>query len=220
MKIKALIFDFDGVLVNTQELINEAYKILFSRHGSTVNNEMLIPFMGKPIIFNMQTIREKYGFGESAEELVKERDSILFPMIEEKVGLMPGVKDVLESGRRLGLKLAIASGNRHPIIENISKRLGILQYFSAIVGAQDLVTSQGKPDPEIFLIAAQKLGAQPLNCVVIGDAPNDLVAAKAAGMATIYVPDKRFVDPYNENADVVLNSLTELTEDVVYSLEK
>lgn len=220
MKIRALIFDFDGVLVNTQELINEVYKIFFRRRGITADDKVLVPFMGKPIIFNMQNIREKYGFLETPEELVKERNDILFPLVDKRVRLMKGAKELLERARRWGLKLGIASGARHPSIGKITDRLGITEYFSAIAATEDLVKSQGKPDPEIFLIAAAKLGVQPLNCAAIGDAPNDLVAAKAAGMKTIFVPDKRFVDPNNGDADVVLNNLNELTDDVIRSLEK
>src|SRR3989344_987207 len=219
MKLKALVFDFDGVLVNTQELVNDAYKIIFFRRGMKVSNKMLVPLMGKPIIFNMRNIREKYGFGESAEELVEERDSILMPLIDQKLKLLTGAREVLEMGQKLGLKLAIASGNRHPIIEDISQRLGFLENFSAIAATEDLVKSQGKPDPEIFLIAAEKLVVGPEECAAVGDAPNDMKAAKAAGMKAIYVPDTRYVELRDANADVVLNNLGELTHDVIRSLE-
>lgn len=215
MKIRALIFDFDGLLVNTEELIHESYEKFFAKRGIKVSYESLVPFMGKPIIFNMAIIREKYGFLETPEELVKERNDILFPLVDKRVRLMKGAKELLERARRWGLKLGIASGARHSSIGKIANRLGIMEYFSAIAATEDLVKSQGKPDPEIFLIAAQKLGVEPSECIAIGDAPNDMAAAKEAGMKTIFIPDPRFIDPKNDQADLILKSLKDLTRDVL-----
>ncbi len=219
-KIKAIIFDFDGLLVNTEELLGIAFDKFLKRKGKTMANEDHAVMMGRPAMVNMNYLKDKYGLEGTAEDLLAERRKISAEIFEGRIALMEGVEELLERMRGWNLKYAIASGGRREIILPSLKRFAIDGMFLAVVTADDLVNSGGKPDPEVFLIAAERLGVKPDECVVLEDAANGIEAAKAAGMKAIFVPDSRFSEINHEKADVVLKNLHGMTGDVLKALEE
>lgn len=219
-KIKGLIFDFDGLLVNTQELLEIGYGKFLETRGKTLEFEDHATMMGRPALENIKFLQEKYQIEGNPEDLLQERRSLTRVLYEDRMALMKGATELL--GRICGwsVKCAIASGGTREIIEPALKKLGISESFSAVVATEDLTGGKGKPDPEIFLIAAAKLGVEPEACLVLGDSANDVAAAKSAGMKVIYVPDARYSDSKNEMADVILENLHGVTEEVLKELEQ
>ncbi len=216
--IKALIFDFDGLLVNTEELIHMAYDEFFKRRNKVLEAGDQIKMMGHLGQDNMKFLKEKYNLGGDPEDLLVERRAIAKVLFDDRMALMEGAEELLDLAQKLGLKCAIASGGTKKIIDPALKRFGIEGNFMAVVAEEDLVQSRGKPDPEVFLIAAKKLGVEPKNCLVLEDSVNGVLAAKAGGMKVIFIPDIRFTKKYPEGANLILKSLREVNEKIMRSL--
>ncbi len=220
MKIKGLIFDFDGLLVNTSELITIAYERLMEKRGMKFDVKKRSDMMGRPGLVNAQFLREEYSLPESAEELLNERRAIQKDIFEERLALMEGVAELLERTANWPVRCAVASGGNREHVETLLKKVGITEYFDAVLTADDLVVSEGKPDPEIFLLAAKALDLGPQYCVVLEDAPNGILAAKAAGMKSIFVPDARYSEAFHKDADAILETLHEVTDELLKQLEQ
>lgn len=215
-KIKAIIFDFDGLMVNTEELRLLSFREFIKNHGKKFRKaDYVKTLLAKTPDQVTGFLKDTYGLEGSIEELTVERRKLFKDLFDKRLAFMEGVSELLERTRNWEVKMAVASGrNRADITEGL-ERLGVLDLFSHIVTYEDLVNSDGKPDPEIFLIAAEKLGVEPASCLVLEDAPHGVEAAKAAGMQAVYVPDARFFDTHHEKADIILKNLGELTDDVL-----
>ncbi len=220
-QIKAIIFDFDGLLVNTEELRLISFREFLKRRRKKFNDKDYPQTMlTGPAMSTTVILKEKYNLDGKLEDLNQERRAIFQQLFETRLAFLDGVYELLERIKNWSVKCAIASTrNREQITDGLT-RLGVLERFSVIVTNQDLKGGKGKPDPEIYLIAADKLKVDPKNCLVLEDAPHGIEAAKAAGMKAIYVPDTKFVDSYHEKADLIFQSLHELTDEVMRKLSK
>ncbi|MCR4325105.1 MAG: HAD family phosphatase [Candidatus Curtissbacteria bacterium] len=215
MAIRAAIFDFDGVLVNSPEFIAKAYEEFLRVRGKDPNIDHS-KFMGRTGIANMRILKEKYGLEGEAENLLAERRAISDSLWEENMALMDGVRGLLERLKSKGIRCGIASSARRDKIKGALVKFGVDDFFEVIVSEEDV--TNGKPNPEVFLMAAEKLGVAPENCVVVEDALHGVEGAKAAGMKVVFVPDVRFTKARHEKADVILKNLDELTDEVMDSL--
>ena len=154
--------------------------------------------------------KKTFGISAPTEELMKRRGEIATQFFAKKVGLFPGTREVLEELQempvRLGLATSSVSASARPFLE----RHGLTRFFDVIVTGEEV--EHGKPAPDIYLCAAEKLGVGPEKCLVIEDALSGIAAGRAAGMRVAAIPDRRFVDPaeYEKEADHVLESLEEL----------
>ena len=129
---------------------------------------------------------------------------------------MPGVVEAIDLIRRLGLRVAIASSSPHRLIDAVCLRLE-LEWIEVRCSADD--EQRGKPAGDVYLTAARRLGLRPAACLAIEDSPNGVLAARAAGMRCVAVPDRHLAgDPRYREADLVLGSLRELDEEVLRSL--
>ncbi|MBI2327560.1 HAD family phosphatase [Candidatus Curtissbacteria bacterium] len=207
-------------MVNTQELIDLSYKEILARKGASITQEGLVNMFGRPGLVNARYIVEKYGLNDKPEEFLEERRKIALDLFDQKMELMEGVVELLENTRRWGIKCAIASSGWREIVMDTLQKYDITQYFDEVITAEDLKTSEGKPDPEVFLITAEKLGVKPEACLVLEDAPNGIVAAKAAGMRSIFVPSVEYIALDQVPADLVLRTLRELNSEVLNALGK
>jgi HAD superfamily hydrolase (TIGR01509 family) len=125
--------------------------------------------------------------------------------------VLPGVLDYLQEARRLGLKLAIASSSRHAWVEGHGGRLGILDYFDKIICRDDVAEGRTKPNPDLFLLALERLGVQANEAIVFEDSPNGVKAAQAAGIFVVAVPNAITSLLTIDNADLTLASLADLS---------
>ena len=191
--LKGVIFDMDGVLVDSEEYICEAAMEFFARHNLTVQPEDFIPFVGAGENRYIGGVAEKYGFYMDIELAKAETYAIYGGIVKGKLQPLSGVHDFIRECRARGLKLALASSaDGIKVITNLNE-IGLPpETFDVVICGQDV--ERKKPNPDIFLMAANKLGLEALECLVVEDAVNGVAAAKAAGarclgLTTSFTPD-------------------------------
>jgi HAD superfamily hydrolase (TIGR01509 family) len=150
------------------------------------------------------------GLSASADELMRRRAEIAAEFFAKHVDLFPAVKRVLRELQGMNLRLAIATSSVSASARPFLQRHGLASIFDVIVTGEE--TERGKPFPDLYMLASQKLKAPANTCLVIEDALSGVAAAKAAGMRVAAIPDTRFVDPreYKKQADYVLSGLSEI----------
>jgi len=209
---RACIFDMDGLLVDSEVLWDEMNTGFFARRGVKYTLEIKKPTLGRREIDIIEYFRNHYPFfTEPAEVLHAERNEMICKLFKEKVRLMPGAAELLSRLAAGNIPMALASSSVRSLVQTAVDKLGLGQYFKAIVTG-DMVKI-GKPDPEIFLLAAAKLGVPPADCVVFEDAPSGVAAAHAAGMKAVAVPHATSPRENLLDADLILNNLAEFSFD-------
>lgn len=179
--LKGIIFDMDGVLVDSEPFICEAAIRMFAEHGLTVQPEDFIPFVGAGEARYIGGPAEKYNFPIDIERDKARTYEIYGEIVRGRLDPLDGVREFIAKARAKGLKLAIASSADRVKIDINLTEIGVpAETFDAVVSGSDVVRK--KPDPEIFLKAADRLGLRPEECLVVEDAVNGVAAAKAAGM--------------------------------------
>ena len=182
---EAVIFDMDGVLVNSEPFYVEVEQTNFRQLGLEISAEEHQTYQGTATDRMWELIKERHGIQHPVNELVKMTNSLVTPFFNslEKMEPMPGVKNLIEKLKEKGILLALASSSYSDVIEIILQKTGLKNYFDVVISSQMAGTS--KPEPDIFLLAAKKLGVAPEKCVVIEDSTNGIAAAKSAGMYCI-----------------------------------
>jgi len=186
-KLGAVIFDFDGVIAYTEEIHLKTFREVLAPFGISIESRRwYTEFVGVGGRSIMTTLLKENKIEEGSGELMEKRNSLFFEYIEKnKIEIVPGIHEFIEKLDEMELKKAIASGSRRKAITKITEQMGIINYFDAIICAEDV--EKKKPDPECFLLAAKKLGVNPGHCLVLEDSPNGLNAAKSAGMPYVCV---------------------------------
>lgn len=180
---KAVIFDMDGVIVESEEAHIQAEKRIMQKRGITITSEQLHQYTGSTAKYMFTRLKESYRLKESIEDLESEKEDLLLKLIEQGIRPTPGIIPLIKKLKQLGIKLALASGSSRRLISHVLRGLQIEKYFDATLGAED--TTASKPDPEIFQEAAIRLGVKPEECVVIEDSNLGVTAAKMAGMKCV-----------------------------------
>jgi HAD superfamily hydrolase (TIGR01509 family) len=154
--------------------------------------------------------KKAFGLSVPIEEMMRRRGEIATEFFANRIGLFPNVKEVLEELRQMKLHLAVATSSVSASARPFLDRHQLTGFFDVIITGEEV--EHGKPAPDIYLCAADKLGSPAEACLVIEDALPGVAAAKAANMRVAAIPDTRFVNPreYEKKADYVLNSLKEL----------
>ena len=212
MTPSAIIFDLDGVLADSEPWWSEIDAKLLDEYGVTYHGEHHQQVVGVSYRLAVEFYKKAFSLSLPTEEMMRRRGEIATEFFTNRIGLFPNVKEVLEELRRMKLHLAVATSSVSASARPFLDRHQLTGFFEAVVTGEQV--EQGKPAPDIYLCAADKLGIPADACLVIEDALPGVAAAKAAKMCVAAIPDKRFVDPrdYEKNADYVLNSLQELPE--------
>jgi HAD superfamily hydrolase (TIGR01509 family) len=214
MKIASVIFDMDGLMADTEPLYSEAAIIIAKRRGKEFTLSIKQEMMGRVGTESMRIFKERLGLSESVEELLTERAEIYDKILtEERIRPMPGLFNLLDLLSELNLPLAVASSSKRRWIERILSSLNIKKRFCVIVSAEDVVN--GKPDPEIYLKTAKRLGIPIDRCLVLEDAPSGLIAAKRAGAKCIIVRNQFTRDLDFSEADIVVDSLLAIEREML-----
>jgi beta-phosphoglucomutase family hydrolase len=201
---KAVIWDLDGVIADTGRFHLSAWLQLAEEMGRPFNAEYFWRIFG---VRNSDIIREVLAPDISAEEveaLAERKEEIFRARVKGNIRPLPGVLPLLHSLKGNGFSLALASSTPPENIKLLLSSLGIEQLFDCLVSGHDV--SRGKPDPEVFLLAAKKLGVEPRCCVIIEDAIGGVRAAKAAGMKCIAVANTHTRETLAA-ADLIVDSL-------------
>ncbi len=209
--MRAVIFDMDGLLIDSEPLWREAEIEVFGSVGVPLTDEMCRQTTGLRHDEVVRYWHERCPWDEPGHE---EITALLLDtaerMILDRGQLMPGAEATIALVHRMGLTLAIASSSPLRLIEAVADKFALNPFFSALHSGDDEVA--GKPDPAVYLTTMQKIGVEPRFCVALEDSVSGIRAAKAAGARVIAVPDKEVAHrPEFAEADVVLESLEDFS---------
>jgi beta-phosphoglucomutase family hydrolase len=200
---KAVIFDMDGVIIDSEPTHFKLEQKLFKELGVNITKEKHNGYVGTTSYYMWDDIRTKHGITKDLEELVRnDRESYYKHLVsnENEVILVNGVKEFIKELHKNNLKLAIASSSPLDVIEAVARIFNIEEYFDVLVTGDNVEKS--KPEPDIFLYAAEKLGTTPENCIVVEDSHNGVLAAKKAGMKCV-----GYINPASGNQDIYIADL-------------
>ncbi len=193
LPFRAVIFDLDGVLADSELWWNQIDAKLLAEYGLSYRGEYHRNVLGVSYRLAVEFYKNAFHISASVEELMRRRSEIATDFFANRVGLFPSAKTTLEQLRDMKLHLAIATSSLNASARPLLDRTGIRSLFSVVVTGDEV--QQGKPHPEIYVRAAKKLGISPEACLVIEDSLAGVSAGKAAHMRVVAIPDRRFVDP-------------------------
>ena len=207
-----IIFDMDGVLVDGERLHYGAARTILAEQGIQLDVATYTGYMGRTGRDIWEDLRVRFGLRVDFESYSARYDTTLTELYRTAARPLPGARAALNQVRAAGLPCALASSSRREWVQTALAALRFGEYFQAIVTGDDV--RNGKPDPEIYRIAAARLGRSPKDCVALEDAPAGIESARRAGMRVLAVRSEYISPPALGNADRVLESLHEfdLTE--------
>lgn len=183
----AVVFDLDGTLVDSEPNYYEAGRRLLAGYGVTgFDWERHTDFIGIGTRETLEALKAEYGIDAPLEELLAGKNRHYLELARAATAVFPGMRLLVERLHADGVPTAVASGSSRAAIEAVLAGTGLAGYFRAVVSAEEV--PHGKPEPDVFLEAARRLGADPADCVVVEDAPPGAEAAHAAGMRCVAVP--------------------------------
>lgn len=217
--IKAVIFDMDGVLIDSEPFWQESEIEAFSRVGLRLTREMCLQTMGLRIdeAVSYWHRRHPWEAARTPRELEDEIVNGVIERIVERGEVKEGVGHALAMFKSRGLRIALASSSAYRIIRAVVERFGLAGEFERIYSAEE--EEYGKPHPGVYLTTARKLGVSPTECLAIEDSPNGVLAAKAARMKCLAVPEPLMRgDARIAIADLTLDSLADIREEMLSEL--
>ena len=204
--IKAVIFDMDGLLIDSEPLWEQAFKDAFEPEGVKVTTEDMLQVRGRRQLESIDYFARTYNWQGSHKAMEATINEDMIGQIKSMGELMPGAEQALKICRDAGLPLTIASSSSYEVIKTVLEKCGIGDFFKLVHSGTD--EPYGKPHPGIFITTAKLLGIKPHDCLVFEDAPSGVIAAKAAHMTCIAVPEPAHRDhAYIKTADIALDSL-------------
>jgi HAD superfamily hydrolase (TIGR01509 family) len=207
-RIGAVIFDMDGVLVDSEPLHLRATQAALGTRGPSYTERDNRSFFGATDADLLRLLRILFNLPDTTAALVEAKTAHLITMIRTEGLLRPGVPLVPLTLRQAGLPLALATASRQPVIKAVLERVGLDRAFGAVVSGDEV--ARGKPAPDGFLMAARRLAVEPARCLVVEDSRNGILAAKAAGMLVAAVPCPATSHEDFSGADFVLPNLEAL----------
>jgi HAD superfamily hydrolase (TIGR01509 family) len=213
----AVVFDLDGVLLDSEPVWNETREALVRERGGTWNERATTDMMGMSSKEWSSYMHDRLGVPMSAAEI---NDDVVRRVASTYEHGLPLLPHAIETVRELAARwpLGLASSSNRPIIDLVLERAGVRRGFAATVSSEEV--PNGKPAPDVYLAAARQLDVDPAECAAVEDSTNGIKSAVAAGMRTIAVPNRQFRpdDEVLDTALVVVPSLAEVTVDLVASL--
>jgi beta-phosphoglucomutase family hydrolase len=202
----AVIFDMDGTLIDSTEADYLAWKRTFADYGIELTYPDYFPLLGKrssDVATSVLHLNEE----KAAEALQKKADYFTEIITQNGINTIPHALDFVAAVRARKLKIALATSSRKSKMKLVLERTGLLPFFDVLVSGDEVIN--GKPAPDIFLMAAERLGVEPAGCLVVEDAVNGVLAAKRAGMQCLAITTTHAADQLHD-ADMVVDSFANL----------
>ena len=212
--VEAVVFDLDGVLVDSEQVWDEVREQLARERGGRWHERAQADMMGMSSTEWSRYLHDVIGLADSPEELNAEVVRRMQVRYAEHLPLIDGAVEASTSLAKV-FRVALASSSNRPLIDVVLSSTGLDTLFEATVSSEEV--PHGKPAPDVFLEAARRLGLEPGRCAAIEDSANGIRAAHAAGMRVVAIPNRRYPPPAEALtlADAVLDSLADLTPAVV-----
>lgn len=209
MTIKAVIFDMDGVMINSEPLHKKAFERIFKKYKMDISwDEWKKIAKGRTDEEAFKDALKQLRIGVDVKSLVKQKSQIYLDLISENIFEMNGVVDLVNILHKK-FKLAVTSNSSHAEINSILEKMNVKDFFDAIVSSSE-DSNKGKPDPESYLLTAKRLELKPSECMVIEDSYTGVLAAKNAGMHCIGFHNGLGEQDLS-NADFEVNSLKNIS---------
>lgn len=213
--IQAIVFDFDGLIVDTEAPARRAWQLLYEEHGHSLDHELWEKYF---LDDSFDPLEHLSGLcaGSLDSERANDRRNDIKTRLCDAEALREGVRECIDEAHELGLRLAVASSSRRAWVERHLLRLDILHHFEVVSTREDV--DRAKPAPDLYTLTAHRLKLQPSELLAIEDSPNGLKAAIAAGLSCIIIPNEvtrsmTFADPhrrFSSLSDIRLQELVRL----------
>lgn len=207
--IKALIFDFDGLILDTETPEFHVWQEIYREYGCELSAETWGQVVGGYGLSDFDAARhlEQLVGRPLDQDALRTRHRLESDLLTAKQPILPGVADYLNDAKQLGLKLAIASSSPHSWVDAHLKRLELFEYFSSIICADEVERVRTKPHPDLFLKTLAALNLNVEESIVFEDSPNGVKAARAAGIFVVAVPNPITAQLELDGADIIIPSL-------------
>jgi len=205
--ISCLIYDMDGLLLDTEGIYTEVTQQIVGEYGKVFDWSVKEKIIGRRSIQAAKIIVESLDLPISPQDYLDSRKDVLLEKFKDTKAL-PGAKEMTTHFSKLGIPQALATSSSSPMFEaKFEKHKKWFSQFAQIVRGDDPELKEGKPAPDIFLLAANRVGVDPAECLVFEDAPTGTEAALAAGMSVVVVPDPNMDHCHYKNASQIISSL-------------
>jgi len=210
--LKCVIFDMDGVIIDSEQLHKKAYYETFESLGLTVTEELYVTLTGSSTLNAFQRLKKHFNLDKNPEDLVldKRKRYVNFFENDPNLHLVHGVEDIIKHFHKKGIVLILASSSAMVNINRVFDRFDLHQYFKAKISGADL--KESKPNPEIFEKASVLSGFHKENCIVIEDSDNGIKAANDAGIFVFGYKNPLVDNQTLEKANAVINKFNELKQ--------
>jgi HAD superfamily hydrolase (TIGR01509 family) len=206
-EIRAVVFDFDGLMVNTEEVFQLSGTELLRRRGKEPTPAIFHGMMGRRSHEALAYLIEVMRLDDTVEQLQAESTEIFFSLLDDILQPMPGLFELLEAIERRNLPKAVATSSERVYLHKLLDRIGLRERFNTLLTAEDV--THGKPHPEIYLTAAKRLGVHPGQMLVLEDSEMGTRAAAAAGAHIISVPHQHSAHFDFREAKAIASSLAD-----------
>ena len=203
--IRAVVFDLDGLMFNTEALFFRVASEMLRDRGKVFTPEIMRAMIGRQPAASGLAFQTMAGLDETPEALMAEAKSRFEALIDTAVGPMPGLLDLLDHLRILGLPMAVGTSSGRAYADRLLRGHGLIDRFAFLLCREDVTLH--KPDPEIYQTAAARLGFEPPEVLVLEDTPTGLAAAKAAGTFAVGVPHAHSPRSDLAGADLIASAL-------------
>ncbi len=187
MNLSAVIFDMDGLMVDTEPLSRQAWERVLALYDYAMDDEVYGRMIGLRSAESVQVMLDAYPLPLTAAETMRRKKAFLDERLTQGIPIMPGLMELHAVIARRGLPWAVATSSPRQHASHILAQIGLLESCRAIVGGDEV--AKGKPSPDIYLLAAERLGIPPQNCLALEDSAPGCQAAAQAGMTTIAIPN-------------------------------
>lgn len=210
MKIEAVIFDLDGLMIESEQFNFDVIRRLLEKYGKQVDEAWFEPTIGMDNLETAEFMINATGLHLTPVAFIQEKHNLMIGVLPEVTKPNPGLMEVLGDLVDAQLKLGVASNSFKVYVRTALETLGVYGSFGCVLSADDV--EHTKPAPDIYLLAAERLGVQPEKCLALEDSPLGMQAALAAGMACVAIPNPHLKGEDFGDATFVFPSLVEFRE--------